>query len=81
MLAPIIASLGGALAAALPSHNNLNASQTASAFATNSDGSLQLSSIVAPVQGPGSPSGSTWALSVDDTSSGYKQTITGLVPP
>jgi len=79
MLAPILASLGAALGAALPSHNNLNTRQSGpSAFATNSDGSLQLSSIAAPVQGAGTGGASTWALSIDDTPSGYKQTITGF---
>jgi O-glycosyl hydrolase len=79
MLAPILSSFGASLVAALPSSNNLNARAGASAFATNSDGSLQLSSIAAPVQGSGTPgSSSTWALSIDDTSSGYKQTINGF---
>jgi O-glycosyl hydrolase len=80
MLVPVLASLGATLGAALPSHNTLNARQAgASAFASNSAGNLQLSSIAAPVQGAGSPgSESTWKLSIDDTPSGYKQTITGF---
>jgi glucosylceramidase len=80
MLVPILASLGATLGAALPSHDTLNARQAgASAFASNSAGNLQLSSIAAPVQGAGSPgSESTWKLSIDDTPSGYKQTITGF---
>lgn len=56
-----------------------SAASSASAYASNSDGSLKLSSVAAPVQGAGSPgSESTWQLSIDDTSSGYKQTITGF---
>lgn len=52
---------------------------SASAYASSSDGSLKLSSVAAPVQGAGSPgSESTWQLNIDDTSSGYKQTITGF---
>jgi O-glycosyl hydrolase len=80
MLVPILASLGATLGAALPSHDTLNARQAgASAFASNSAGNLQLSSIAAPVQGAGSPgSESTWKLSIVDTPSGYKQTITGF---
>lgn len=51
----------------------------AAAFASNSDGSLKLSPVTAPVQGSGNPgSASTWQLNIDDTSSGHKQTITGF---
>jgi O-glycosyl hydrolase len=80
MFALILASLGAALGTALPSENTFNARQAgASAFASNAAGNLQLSSVAAPVQGAGSPgSESTWQLSIDDTSSGYKQTITGF---
>ncbi|KAH8819272.1 beta-1,6-glucanase Neg1 [Xylogone sp. PMI_703] len=49
------------------------------AWATSSDGVYKLSSYTAPVQGNGNPgSSSTWKLSVDDTSSGHKQTIDGF---
>lgn len=49
------------------------------AFASSSDGSLKLSAYNAPVRGNGSPNGaSTWQLSIDDTSSGHKQTIDGF---
>lgn len=52
---------------------------TPAAYCSNSDGTYNLSSITAPVEGAGSPgSESTWELSIDDTSSGYKQTITGF---
>ncbi|PWY86751.1 beta-1,6-glucanase [Aspergillus heteromorphus CBS 117.55] len=51
----------------------------ASAYASNSAGTYKLTSITAPVQGSGSPgSESTWKLTIDDTSSGHKQTITGF---
>lgn len=78
MLAPILASLSAALVAALPPLSSLNARAGASAFASNSAGNLKLSSIAAPVQGPGTPGPSTWKLSIDDTPSGHKQTITGF---
>jgi O-glycosyl hydrolase len=52
---------------------------SASAYCSNSGGNYKLSSIAAPVQGSGSPgSESTWKLSIDDTSSGHKQTIVGF---
>lgn len=51
----------------------------ASAYCSDSSGTYKLSSITAPVQGSGSPgSASTWKLSIDDTSSGHKQAITGF---
>jgi glucosylceramidase len=82
MRASILASLAGhaALSAALPSDHSFSPRQAgATAYASNSDGSLQLSSVPAPVQGAGSPgSESTWDLTIDDTSSGYKQKITGF---
>jgi glucosylceramidase len=59
--------------------NDTTAISTASAYCSNSDLSYALSSIPAPVQGAGSPgSESTWALTIDDTSTGYKQSITGF---
>jgi glucosylceramidase len=80
MLAALLTSLGAALCVALPSQDTLNFRQAgASAYASNAAGNLQLSSITGPVQGTGSPgSESTWQLSIDDTPSGYKQTITGF---
>ncbi|KAJ5623420.1 beta-1-6-glucanase [Penicillium lividum] len=52
---------------------------SASAYSSNSAGNYKLSSIAAPVQGAGDPgSSSTWKLSIDDTSSGHKQTIVGF---
>lgn len=52
----------------------------ARAYASNSNLSLRLTQIDGPVSGPGSPpSGSgTWKLSINDTPSGYKQTIRGF---
>lgn len=59
--------------------NDTAAISTASAYCSNSDLSYALSSIPAPVQGAGSPgSESRWALTIDDTSTGYKQSITGF---
>jgi O-glycosyl hydrolase len=82
MRASILASLAGqlALSAALPSENAFSPRAAgATAFASNSGGNLKLSSVPAPVQGAGSPgSESQWNLSIDDTSSGHKQTITGF---
>jgi O-glycosyl hydrolase len=52
---------------------------SASATCSSSDGTYKLSSITGPVQGSGSPGfESTWKLSIDDTSSGHKQSITGF---
>jgi hypothetical protein len=52
---------------------------SALSWVTSSDGVYKLSSYTAPVKGSGSTSlSSTWALQVDDTSSGYKQSITGF---
>lgn len=49
------------------------------AFASSGDGHYKLSSVAAPVRGPGSPgSESTWKLSINDQASGHKQTITGF---
>lgn len=51
---------------------------SASAYCSNGN-NYKLSPIDAPVQGDGSPgSESTWQLSIDDTSSGHKQTIAGF---
>jgi glucosylceramidase len=77
----LLASLVGqaAFCVALPSeaaHSPRAAG--AQAYASNSAGNYKLSSIAAPVQGNGSPGPSTWNLSIDDTSSGYKQKITGF---
>ncbi|KAG0645223.1 hypothetical protein D0Z07_8804 [Hyphodiscus hymeniophilus] len=67
------------LGAALPAESNFSPRQAgATAFASNSGGNLKLSSVAAPVQGAGSPGSTTWDLSIDDTSSGYKQKITGF---
>ncbi|RAO72515.1 uncharacterized protein BHQ10_008527 [Talaromyces amestolkiae] len=78
MLSTILAALAGhvALTGGHAIHKRVT---TPAAYASNSDGSYALTSITAPVQGAGSPgSESTWKLTIDDTSSGYKQTITGF---
>lgn len=53
---------------------------SASAVCTNYNLTYKLTSIAAPVQGPGTiPSGSQlFKISVDDSSNGYKQTINGF---
>ncbi|EAW15357.1 glycoside hydrolase family 30 protein [Aspergillus clavatus NRRL 1] len=52
---------------------------SALAYSSNAAGNYKLSPVAAPVQGTGNPGGeSTWQLSVDDTSSGHKQTIVGF---
>lgn len=52
----------------------------ARAYASNSNLSLRLTEVDAPVSGPGSPPGGsgTWELSIDDTPAGHKQTIRGF---
>lgn len=54
-------------------------SSTASAYCSSSDNTYQLTSFDAPVSGRGNANGlGAWNLTVDDTSSGYKQNITGF---
>jgi len=67
------------LAAASSASPTEKRANSASAYSSNSAGNYKLSPIAAPVQGSGSPgSESTWKLSIDDTSSGHKQTIVGF---
>ena len=48
-------------------------------WVTSSDGVYKLSSYAAPVKGTGSTSlSTTWALQIDDTSNGHKQSVTGF---
>ncbi|EEA19831.1 Endo-1,6-beta-D-glucanase neg1 [Talaromyces marneffei ATCC 18224] len=78
MLSTLLAALAGHVALT-GGYAIQKRATTPAAYASNSNGSYALTSIAAPVQGAGSPgSESTWQLSVDDTSSGYKQTITGF---
>ncbi|TLS21129.1 uncharacterized protein PpBr36_10519 [Pyricularia pennisetigena] len=52
---------------------------SAQAFASSADGKLKFTKIDAPVLGPGNPgSGATWNLTMDDGTTGAKQTITGF---
>jgi glucosylceramidase len=53
---------------------------SAQAWVSSNDGSYQLGNYTAPTQGSSgtSSSTSTWNLTVDDTSSGHKQTIDGF---
>lgn len=51
----------------------------ASSYCSSSDGTYALASFDTPVSGTGNADGmSTWQLSVDDTSTGHKQKITGF---
>ncbi|KAK4236145.1 hypothetical protein C8A03DRAFT_17179 [Achaetomium macrosporum] len=57
----------------------LNARASPQAYASNKDGTYKLTPVAAPVRGTGNPGGaSTWKLSINDQSSGYKQTINGF---
>lgn len=52
---------------------------SASSYCSSSDRVYNLSSFDTPVSGAGTPNGmSTWKLTVDDTSAGYKQSIDGF---
>ncbi|KAF2672534.1 glycoside hydrolase family 30 protein [Microthyrium microscopicum] len=51
----------------------------AAAFCSSSDAKYKLSQFDPPVKGSGTPNGmSLWQLQVDDTTSGYKQKVTGF---
>lgn len=57
----------------------LKSRASAKAYVSSSDRKYNLSPWDAPVSGPGTPgSASTWKLSVDDTTSGHKQIVTGF---
>ncbi|KAH8649088.1 glycoside hydrolase family 30 protein [Xylariales sp. PMI_506] len=57
----------------------LRRATTAQAYCSSSDRTYNLTSYDAPVSGAGTPgSASTWSLSIDDTSSGHKQTVNGF---
>lgn len=57
----------------------LKSRASASAYVSSSDGKYKLSGWDAPVSGAGTPgTASTWKLTVDDTSSGHKQVVTGF---
>ncbi|KAL7935768.1 endo-1,6-beta-D-glucanase BGN16.3 [Trichoderma chlorosporum] len=76
MRASLIASLAASVAAS--EHAAVSPRQAgAQAYASNG-ANYQLTPIAAPVQGNGSPGPSTWNLSIDDSSSGFKQQITGF---
>lgn len=58
---------------------NLHARVAAAAYCSSSDSAYKLTQFDTPVSGTGTPNGmSTWQLTVDDTSSGYKQKVTGF---
>lgn len=77
MISSLLAALTtGALASAAP---NLKPRADAVSYCSSSDSTYKLTSFDAPVSGTGDANGlSTWSLTVDDTSSGYKQKITGF---
>jgi O-glycosyl hydrolase len=78
MLVSILAALASQ-ASPISAAPNVARQSSAEAYCSNSDGTYQLTAITAPVSGTGSPgSESTWQLTIDDTSSGYKQSITGF---
>lgn len=57
----------------------LKSRSSPSAYISSSDGKYKLGNWDAPVSGAGTPGDtSTWKLSVDDTSSGHKQVVTGF---
>lgn len=73
---PIIITI---ISLATLSHATEKRASRATAYSSNSAGNYKLSQIAGPVQGRGDPgSESTWKLSIDDTSSGHKQTIVGF---
>ncbi|KAI8955315.1 glycoside hydrolase family 30 protein [Xylaria longipes] len=79
MYVPILTLLAASLALALPSASTLKSrAATPAAYVTTSDLSHKLSPAAAPVSGRGTGGSSTWDLTIDDTASGYKQTIIGF---
>ncbi|KAI1775923.1 glycoside hydrolase family 30 protein [Hypoxylon cercidicola] len=75
---PALALLVGH-ALAVPSPSIKIGRASAQAFASTSDLAYKLSAVDAPVSGAGNPgSASQWSLRIDDTTAGYKQTITGF---
>lgn len=56
------------------------AAVTPASFVSSLDNSLQLTQYIAPVLGAGNASAysSSWGLTVDDTPTGYKQTMDGF---
>ncbi|KAJ9137085.1 Glycoside hydrolase family 30 protein [Pleurostoma richardsiae] len=77
LFSSVLAVLGAIAVSAAP--NPEARATTPQAFCSSSDGAYKLSSFDVPVQGSGNANGlSTWQLSIDDTSAGYKQKITGF---
>ncbi|KAI1171880.1 beta-1,6-glucanase Neg1 [Nemania sp. FL0916] len=72
-------ALGASVGKRSESLKERSTATTAAAWASSSDGAYKLSSWQAPVQGTGSPgSYSTWSFTVNDGSSGHKQTVKGF---
>lgn len=77
-LAVVLTTLRAGLVAAVPGVQP-RGDASASAYCTSKDTTYKLSSFDAPVSGAGDANGmSTWSLTVDDTSAGHKQKITGF---
>jgi O-glycosyl hydrolase len=77
---PFVLAGHAALSAAMPSDKAVLKARAGATSTTSSyDGNTKLQANAAPVQGAGNANGeSPWSLSIDDTSSGYKQKITGF---
>lgn len=77
MISSLLVALStGALAWAGP---NLSPRADTVSYCSSSDSTYKLDSFDAPVSGAGDANGlSTWGLTVNDTTSGYKQKITGF---
>lgn len=77
MIPSLLAALTtGTLVTAAP---NLKTRTDAASYCSSSDNQYQLTSFDTPVSGTGDANGlSQWNLTIDDTSAGYKQKITGF---
>ncbi|KAH8783037.1 putative beta-1,6-glucanase [Diaporthe sp. PMI_573] len=72
----LLVAVGAATVSAAP---NLKPRANPTSYCSSSDSTYKLSSFDAPVSGDGNANGmSTWQLTIDDTSAGHKQRITGF---
>ncbi|KAI1177052.1 glycoside hydrolase family 30 protein [Nemania sp. FL0916] len=79
MFSVLVGLLTASQALAAPSASTIKGRAAApAAYVTTSDLSHKLSSAAAPVSGKGTGGSSTWDLTIDDTSSGHKQTLIGF---
>lgn len=78
-LLPLLAVLASSQVACGSAAHARRSTSTTQAYCSSSDRKYNLTSWDAPVSGSGTPGdSSTWKLSVDDTASGHKQTVTGF---